>query len=411
MKDLIALTSRGFLQNKRYIVNSGGTRSGKTHATLSVLFHIANSRNVLISVVSETFPHLRKGAIRDFKEILEQMNVWQDEYWNKSESTYTIPHKGTIEFFSADTSDKVHGPERDILFINEGQNVPYEIVRHLLVRTTGAVFIDFNPTREFWVHDYIKEDTRTLWIHSTYLDNPFLSKEQVYEIEKNKVNKQWWAVYGEGKIAESDGAVYSGWKLIDYIPTEARLVRYGLDFGYTNDPTSVIGIYKYNDEIILDEVLYRKGMNNSEIAKFIKNLPEALVIADSAEPKSIDELQLYGVDIIPATKGQGSVNQGIDAVKTKKISLTKSSTNTIKEYRNYLWKVKDEKRLNVPEDLFNHSMDAIRYAITDLYPIEDPKPVPKDDRIKGTYVPYTTKKNNSESSDFYENTYNPADSF
>lgn len=409
MKDLIAQTSSGFLNKKRYIVNEGGTRSGKTHSTLSILFHIANSRSVLISVVSETFPHLRKGAIRDFKEILENMGVWNDSYWNKTDSTYVIPKRGTIEFFSADTSDKVHGPERDILFINEAQNIPYEIARHLFVRTTGAIFIDFNPTREFWCHTEIRNDPKCVWIHSTYKDNPFLTEEQVDEIEKNKKNKTWWSIYGLGVVAESEGAVYTGWNIINGIPEDARLVRYGLDFGYSNDPSAVVAIYKYDGGLILHELLYRKKMLNSQIAEFMKKQPSELIIADSAEPKSIDELQLYGLDVIPATKGQGSVLQGIDRVQSQDISMTKSSTNLIKEYRNYLWKTKDEKALNIPEDMFNHCMDAIRYAIVDLYPIEEKPAKPKDTRVKGTYVPYTSKEENS-SGDFYEDT-NPANSF
>lgn len=409
MKDLIALTSSGFLKKYRYIVNEGGTRSSKTRSTLEVLFHIANSRRVLISVISETFPHLRKGAIRDFKEMLLAMRCWDDNNWNKTDSTYEIPGKGTIEFFSADTSDKVHGPERDILFINESQNISYEIARHLFVRTTGAIFIDFNPTREFWCHTELKNDPKTLWIHSTYKDNPFLTEEQIYEIEKNKKNKTWWSIYGEGKIAESEGAVYTGWKMIDGVPDEAELVRYGLDFGYTNDPSALVAVYKYNGGIIFDEVFYRKRLLNSQIATLIKDEPQALVIADGSEPKSIDELQIYDIDVIPAIKGQGSVLQGIQAVQNRDISVTKSSTNIWKEYRNYLWKTDtDGKSLNVPEDIFNHSMDALRYAITDLYPIEDEPEKKKDDRIKGTYVPYS--KTEDDSSDFYDN-YNPADAF
>lgn len=374
MKDLIALTTKGFLDNYRYIIHEGGTRSGKTHSILTTLFHVVNAKSGLGSVVSETFPHLRKGAIRDYQRILESQGAWDEKLWNKTDSVHTIGANRLLEFFSADNSDKVHGPERDYLFINEGQNISWDIVRHLFVRTRKAIFIDFNPTREFWAHTELKKDPKTLWIHSTYLDNPFLTPEQIAEIERNKINKGWWTIYGEGKIAESEGAVYSNWQIIDDIPHEARLERRGLDFGYTQDPTAVVDIYYYNGGYILDETLYRKGLSNKQIADTINNLshPEVVVVADSAEPKSIDELKLYGVNVIPAVKGKDSVNQGIQYVQDQQISVTKRSTNLIKEYRNYMWaEDKDGKLLNKPIDMFNHILDGVRYGFDSLRPTED----------------------------------------
>lgn len=383
MKDLIALTTKGFLDGYRYIVHEGGSRSGKTHSILVALHHITNSRPSISSVVSETFPHLRKGAIRDYKRILVSQESWIDKWWNKTDSTYTISDKKILEFFSADDSGKVHGPERDYLFINEAQNIDYEIARHLFVRTRKTIFIDFNPTREFWAHTELKNDPKTLWIHSVYKDNPYLTPEQVAEIEKNKGNKAWWTIYGEGKIAESEAQIYSGWKQIDEIPHEARLERYGLDFGYSIDPTVIVAIYYYNGGYILDEVTYRKGLNNRNIADILLNLPQALVIADSAEPKSIDEIRNYGVNIIGAIKGQGSVNQGINYVQQQQISITKRSVKTIKAQRNYLWKVdKDENILNVPDDRvheWSNPMDAIRYGFNgNLITDQDDSDLPDD---------------------------------
>lgn len=364
MQDLIAKTTKGFLDGYRYIIHEGGTRSGKTHSVLTVLFHIVNSRPSLASVVSETFPHLRKGAIRDYQRILQSQNAWDEKLWNKTDSVHTIKPANLLEFFSADNSDKVHGPERDLLFINEGQNISWEIVNHLFVRTRKTIFIDFNPTREFWAHTELKDDPKTLWIHSTYRDNPFLTPEQVAEIERNRKNKTWWKIYGEGVIAESEGAVYHDWQTIDEIPHEARLERYGLDFGYTNDPTAIVAIYYYNGGYILDEITYRKGLSNKQIADILINQPQALVIADSAEPKSIDELTSYGVNVLPSQKGRDSVNQGIQYVQDQRISVTKRSTNIWKEYRNYMWQTdKDGKIINVPDVLFNHSLDAVRYGL------------------------------------------------
>lgn len=383
MKDLIALTAKGFHDGYRYIIHEGGTRSGKTHANLSTLYHITNSRNCVSSVVSETMPHLKRGAIRDFKSQLVDQNVWKESQWNKTESYYQLDQNKLLEFFSADSPDKVHGPERDYLFLNEAQNIPYEIARQLFVRTTKTIFIDFNPTREFWAHTELKDDPATLWIHSTYKDNPYLTPEQVAEIERNKNNKTWWSIYGEGVVAESEAAVYTGWKQIDEIPHEARLTRRGLDFGYSNDPTAIVDIYYYNGGYILDEQLYRKGMSNKNIADFIKNLPDTLVIADSAEPKSIDELKLYGVNVLPAQKGQGSVNQGIGYVKDQQISVTKRSVNLLKEYRNYLWKTdKDGEIINTPEKGMDHCLDAIRYALSSTQPVKVRRHKPQIHRSK-----------------------------
>lgn len=385
MQDLIAKTTKGFLDNYRYIVHEGGTRSGKTHSVLTVLYHIVNSRPSLASVVSETFPHLRKGAIRDYQRILQSQNAWDEKLWNKTDSVHTIKPGHLLEFFSADNSDKVHGPERDLLFINEGQNISWEIVNHLFVRTRKTIFIDFNPTREFWAHTELKDDPKTLWIHSTYRDNPFLTPEQVGEIERNKKNKTWWKIYGEGIIAESEGAVYTGWKTIDEIPHEARLERFGLDFGYTNDPTAIVAVYVYNGGFILDEVVYQKGLSNKQIADVFLMRDKALVVADSAEPKSIDEIMLYGVTIQPSTKGRDSINQGIQYVQNQRISVTKRSVNLIKEYRNYLWQTdRDGKTINEPDVLWNHAMDALRYAITSYQHEEDDVMLPDDTvRFKG----------------------------
>lgn len=382
MRDLIAETTKGFLNNYRYVIQEGGTRSGKTHSILTTLYHIVNSRPALASVVSETLPHLKRGAIRDYKRILQSQKLWNDNDWNITDSIHHIETDKILEFFSADNSDKVHGPERDYLFLNEAQNIPYEVARHLFVRTRKTIFIDFNPTREFWAHTELKDDKKTLWIHSTYKDNPYLTPEQVDEIERNKGNKAWWSIYGEGVIAESEAMIYSGWKIIDEIPHEAKLERFGLDFGYSIDPTVVIAIYKYDGGIILDEIIYQKGLSNKSIADVIRNSGNALTIADSSEPKSIDEISSYGVAILPADKGPGSVNKGIAYVQNQRISITKRSVRTIKAYRNYMWKTdKDDKIINVPDDTiheWSNSMDATRYGVNSFRPDDEDSILPDD---------------------------------
>jgi len=367
MKDILALTAKAFNEGNRYIVNEGGTRSGKTFATLMLLYNIAASRKCLISVVSETFPHLRKGAIRDFQEILEKANVWNQDNWHKTESTYSIPGKGAIEFFSVDTPGKVHGPARDHLFINEAQNISYDIARHLFVRTTGNIFIDFNPTHEFWAHTEIKNDSDAKWFHSTYLDNGFLTAAQIKEIEKNKKNDAWWRVYGLGLIGQLEGLVFPEIQLVDSMPNVER--RLGLDFGYTNDPTTLIDVRIHGEGIYLDELIYRTGLTNPEIVGLMKThgiKPQYdEIIADSAEPKSITEIYQSGFNVKSAAKGADSIRNGIDNIKKYNIFVTKRSVNLIKEFRNYVWVTdKDGKATNKPIDAFNHGIDAVRYSLS-----------------------------------------------
>jgi phage terminase large subunit len=335
----------------------------------------------LTSVVSESMPHLKKGAMRDFLTIMEQHRYYKDDRWNRSDKIYTFETGSKLEFFSTDQPSKVRGPRRDRLFINEANNIPYEAFDQLEVRTNEFVFLDWNPTTEFWFYDQVqgqRDDVDHLII--TYKDNEALQPSIVRSIEQRRNNKAWWQVYGEGKLGEVETRIYTGWQIIDEIPHEARLVRYGLDFGYTNDPTAIEAIYEYNGGYIWDEIAYEYAMSNKMIADVIKLNPKALVIADSAEPKSIDEIKRYGITILPADKGPGSVNQGIQYVQQQKISITKRSVNTIKEYRNYVWITdKDGKILNIPIDTNNHGMDAGRYATASLKPkkpqIITPKPI------------------------------------
>jgi phage terminase large subunit len=362
---LISKTTDAFLNGKRYIVNSGGTRSGKTFAVLTVLYNIALTRKVLISIVSETFPHLRKGAIRDFELILQNAKAWQPEQWAKGESTYTLPNGSKIEFFSVDSPGKVHGPARDILFINEGQSINYEIARHLFVRTKGTIFVDFNPTHEFWAHTELQNDPATEWIHSTYLDNPFLEPEQVREIERNRKNENWWRVYGEGLVGQYEGLIFPEIELVDEMPGHESF--YGLDFGYTNDPSSLVQVQLSGEAIYLNELVYETGLRNIDLSKKMADAgltKQDSIFADSAEPKSIDDLYYYGWNVYPAEKGRDSIMYGIDLMRQYTIRITKQSINLIKEFRNYRYdQDKEGNNLNKPIDTWNHGIDAARYAV------------------------------------------------
>jgi phage terminase large subunit len=358
---------------KRTRIVQGGARAGKTIAILLILIHIAQShKNKVISVVSETMPHLRKGAMRDFLDIMNVQKYFKDTRWKQSpEYVYTFETGSIIEFFSADDSDKVRGPTRDILFINECNNVPFETYRQLIIRTTDVIYLDYNPVQEFWVHtEILPKDTGDYdFIILTYKDNEYLAKQIVLELESRKSNKYFWKVYGEGQLGEAEGRIYTGWATIDNIPHEARLERYGLDFGYSNDPTAIVALYYYNGGYIVDEITYQKGLSNRQIADVFINQKKELIIADSAEPKSIDELKSYGLNVLPCKKGKDSVMQGIQFVQDQKVSVTKRSLNVLKEYRNYLWQVdRDGKIINKPEVGFGHSMDAIRYGLDSFKP-------------------------------------------
>lgn len=372
---------------------SGGTSASKTISIMMWLIGYAQHpdiKNELISVVSETMPHLKRGAMRDFLNIMQQHGYYQEANWNKSDFTYLFPNGNKLEFFSADMPSKVRGPRRDVLFINEANNVPYETFTQLEIRTKKIIWLDWNPVSEFWF--YKDENNRPNiiarpdcdFITLTYKDNEALDPAIIKTIEARRHNTNWWRVYGEGQLGEAEGRIYTNWQLIDEIPHEARLERSGLDFGYSNDPTAVVDIYYYNGGYILDEVLYQKGLSNKQIADVLLNRdPRPVVYADSAEPKSIDEIKTYGIAILPSSKGQGSVLQGIQFVQDQKISVTKRSLNVIREYRNYLWdKDKNtEQSLNKPIDAFNHSMDAVRYGFSSLIvqDQQDNEDIPQND--------------------------------
>lgn len=356
--------------SKRIRIVQGGTSASKTVSIILYLIALAQSdkEKTLTSIVSESFPHLRRGAERDFLNIMREHRYFTDKLWDRTNHIYTFETGSQIEFFSVDQPEKVRGARRDRLFINEANNIPFSAFEELEVRTKDFIFLDYNPTSEFWLFtDVIPARTDKEQIILTYKDNEALSKEIVQSIEQRRERKNWWRVYGLGQLGEIEGMVYKDWQIIQALPHEARLECYGLDYGYSNDPTAIIGVYKYNSGYIWDEVLYQKGLSNKQIADVLKNNELAPVIPDSAEPKSNDELKSYGITVIPAEKGKDSVSNGIQLIKAQRISMTQRSLNLIKEYRNYLWEVdKNGKVLNVPEKGFEHTLDAGRYAMSYL---------------------------------------------
>jgi phage terminase large subunit len=353
---------------KRVKIIQGGTSAGKTFGILPVLISKAANKPLLeISVVAESIPHLRRGALKDFLTIMKSTNRYFDERFNKSLLRYEFGNGSYIEFFSADDSSKLRGARRDILYINECNNIEFESYNELAIRTKREVFLDFNPANEFWVHTELKDEPDTDFLILTYKDNEALDKRIVREIEKNRLKAttstywaNWWRVYGEGLVGMLEGVVFSNWQQIDIVPPEARLLGYGLDFGYSNDPTSIIEVYNYNGQRILNEICYQTGLINSDIAnKLQKNV---IAYADSSEPKSIEEIRRTGQQIKGVTKGADSINFGIQIMLSQKYLVTKQSTNLIKELRAYCWdKDKTGKTLNKPQGKNDHAIDAVRY--------------------------------------------------
>ena len=353
---------------KRIKIVQGGTSAGKTYGILPILIDKAcKPPNTEISVVSESIPHLRRGSLRDFLKIMKSINRYVDDRYNKTLLKYEFANGSFIEFFSADDSSKLRGGRRSILYINECNSVSFESFNELSIRTKDEVFLDYNPTAEFWVQTELEGQEDAEKIILTYKDNEALDKGIIDQIEKNIKKaetsnywRNWVNVYVNGVMGRLEGIVFSNWQTIDTIPNEARLIGIGVDFGYTNDPTSIIEVYKMNETRILNEVTYQTGLLNSDIAKILpRDVP---VYADSAEPKSIADIQRYGITIKGVTKGRDSINYGIDVMQRENYLVTSQSTNLIKELRSYCWDTdKTGKRLNKPIDNFNHAIDAVRY--------------------------------------------------
>ena len=372
---------------KRIKVVRGGTSASKIFSILPILIDRAiKTPNLEISVVSESIPHLRRGALKDFLKIMMALGRYNDNQFNKSTLKYTFGNGAYIEFFSVDQPDKLRGARRNVLYVNECNNVDFDSYYQLAIRTSGEIWLDYNPSALFWVDRELLGQDDVDFITLTYLDNEALPETIVKEIESAKVKAEtsaywanWWQVYGLGQTGSLEGVCIPDWQEIN-LPTEARLLCYGMDWGYSNDPTSLIAMYKYNDAYIFDELIYQKGLLNSDISDLLKtNGVEDIVYADSAEPKSIAELNSYGHNVLPVSKGRDSIVYGLNLINQNKVYVTSRSKNLINELRNYIWMTdKQGNKLNKPIDAYNHAIDAMRYAITSQ--LENPN--------KGTYYVY-----------------------
>jgi phage terminase large subunit len=347
----------------------GGTSAGKTYAILPILIHIAASNPLSeISVVAESIPHLKRGAMKDFKKILAETERWHESLWNASDFKYTFPNGSQIEFFSADNDAKLRGARRDWLYMNECNNMTFHSYTELASRTKQGVYLDWNPTNTFWFHNELLNDKDVDFLTINYTDNEacpesalnFILKAKEKAEQGNAFWQNWYKVYGLGEIGNLEGVIFNNWQQIDKVPVDAKLIGIGCDFGYTNDPTALIEVYTYNGKRYVNELMYRSGMLNSDIAKV---LPKGVIVyADSSEPKSIDEIKRYGIMIKGVTKGKDSIKYGIDVMQQQEYLVTSQSENLIKELRSYSWdKDKEGKKLNKPIEYFNHAIDALRY--------------------------------------------------
>jgi phage terminase large subunit len=351
----------------KIVVQQGGTRSGKTYnIILWIIFsYCQKNEGKIITICRKTYPALRGTVMRDFLTILKDHEIYSEEDHSKTASEYKL-NGNTIEFISLDMPQKIRGRKRDLLFANEANELNFEDWQQLLFRTNEKVIIDFNPSEEFhWIYDHVLPRKDVEFFQTTYKDNPFLGAEIKAEIERLKdIDENYWRVYGLGERGQSRSLVYT-FNTIKEIPKEAKLVSYGLDFGYSSDPTSLVRTYILGDDMYVDELLYRTGMTNQDIANEMKVLGldrSNEVFADSAEPKSIEEIYRMGWNVKPTIKG--SINIGIDIIRRYKLHATESSFNLIKELRNYKYiEDKNGQMTNKPVDNFNHALDALRYSV------------------------------------------------
>lgn len=366
-----------FLDKNRYMIVQGGMRSSKTYSLLMLIISWCQTNaDKIATVASMSYPHLSRGAIRDFQAIMKAADIWEPDRWNQSSKIYTFGNGTLMEFISVDNMS-AHGPARDLLFINEANDMDIKTAQNLAFRTTGKVIIDYNPTHEFWAHTWLlkEEADKTDFIILTYKDNEALAPAIREAIESRKPKpgekpSNWWTVYGLGQIGSLEGNIYSGWrKATEDEFVDARLIRYGLDFGFSNDETGMVAIYeKENGELIIEQKLYQTGLLGSQYGDKLREIginPSVLIVADSARPEIIAEIKAQGFRIIGADKNAGSVLRGIDRVKQHQIAY--DGKDLEREYLSYAWRTKRSGEvLDEPQDGNDHLMDALRYAIDDL---------------------------------------------
>lgn len=361
-------TYRDIEGSRRICILQGGTRSGKSYSALQwLLVRALSESNIVISIVRKSFPSMRVSIMRDFIVILKDLGIWNEENWSATEHIYTFDNGSMIEFMSIDSSEKRKGSARDYLFVDEANELSREDWFQLFIRTRKKSIIAYNPS--FGTNNYIFTEIQThpeadLYI-STFKDNPYLEKQLIEEIERLKdINADYYKIYGLGLPGNNVGTIFSI-NIIDEIPEEAEFVAFGMDFGFSIDPTALVAIWKRDTDLYIEELIYQKGMVTSDIANRLRELDVAReeIWADSAEGRLIEELYRQGFNIKPVKKGKDSIRMGIDLMMQYRLNVKKSSINIVKEFGEYVWMVdKNGNFENVPVDYSNHSIDAIRYV-------------------------------------------------
>lgn len=359
----------------RIIILRGGTRSSKTYSAVQWLVVQALSNpGIVCSIVRKSFPSIRISVLRDFKEIMNNLGLWNDDLYKYTENVYTFENGSKIEFISIGDAERRKGTKRDYLLIDEANELTYDEFFQLFIRCTSKTILSFNPSfsTQHWIYTNVIHHPEAKEFVSTYKDNPFLDKELVLEIERLKdISPSYYKIYGEGTFGVIEGLIFDNFTIVDNIPdlSELTLLGYGLDFGFSNDPTALVGCFKYEDNILLVELLYQKGLLSNQIASKIREYYDIYgkkqVIADSSDGRLIKEISMYGVIIEGVKKGAGSIQSGIDIMKQQKILIPKSSINLVNEFYNYLYKKdKNGTVMNEPVDNNNHLIDGSRYIMS-----------------------------------------------
>ena len=365
-----ALYRKNYTSNADIVVNQGGTSSGKTYAILQVLFSKAINEVCTITIVGQDIPNLKVGALRDAIDIHngDEAIKQQVTFYNRSDRVFSFLNGSIMEFNSYDNDQDAKSGKRDYLFVNEANGIPYNIYEQLSLRTRKQVYIDYNPDTSFWVHDKVIPIPSTELIISDHRHNPFLSEKIREKIEALKSKDlDLWKVYARGITGRIEGLIFKKWYVLNEGFNDKKLIGYGIDFGFSNDPTTLIEVRMQDGELYVKELIYETGLTNQDISSRMDALNVsrgALIVADSAEPKSIEELRRLRWTIDGVKKGKDSVMFGINLLKGYAINVHSSSKNLIKELEQYKWKVnKNGDSLNVPIDEYNHAIDALRYLI------------------------------------------------
>jgi len=350
------------INEQRIILLQGGTRSGKTYATIYFLIdYCLMYTGMEIDLVRDTFTALKATAWKDFKDVLLSLELYNDKFHNKTDHSYEL-NGNVINYYGADTPDKIHGRSRDILWINEAHQFPQETIDQLFPRTRHKIIADYNPALglEHWLDPYIEKYPPLV---TTYKDNPFLTQSQIEDIESRKSNQYWWTIYGSGERANRQGAIFTNWTHGEF--DNSLPYVYGQDYGFSVDPTTLVKVAVDDKKKIIyaHEMFYSTtGMGTNEIFEANKQCTKQndLIIADSAEPRLIDDLRRKGLNIQPCEKGAGSVSAGITKMQDYQIVITPTSHNLRKELSNYIW---NDKKAGIPVDAFNHICDPVRYSV------------------------------------------------